>query len=240
MADGVLLLEKSKVADIRMRIFNADGTEADMCGNGARCAAYYVNRQSPVASRQFKIKIETKAGIIEAEVVKAKDNVRIKLTPPYGYKENIMLKINGRYLKVDFINTGVPHAIVFVEAVELLDVEGIGRAIRKHRKFAPCGVNVNFMEVAKEGSIKVRTYERGVEGETLACGTGSVASAIVFALSENYRQPPVTRHQQKINVETQGGEVLKVYFDRMGKRIDNVWLEGKVRMVFKGEFLAES
>lgn len=228
-ADGVLLLEKSKKADIRMRVFNADGSEAEMCGNGARSTALYWVRQSTRASaHQKKLKIETKAGIIEAQVTK--DTVKIKLTDPKEYQKKIPLVINGRPLKANFINTGVPHTIVFAQGIEQIDVLNIAREIRYHKYFSPAGTNVNFVEALKPDTIKVRTYERGVEDETLACGTGSAASAIVFSL-----QSPVPG-QNRINVITQGGETLKVYFVKNGNDISDVWLEGKAKIVCKGEF----
>src|SRR3989338_7701700 len=131
-ADGVLLLEKSKKADLRMRIFNADGSEADMCGNGARSAAlYYSCQRLAVSSRLATIKIETKAGIIEARVLK--DTVKIKLTDPREYQKKIPLVICGRKMKVNFINTGVPHTIVFAQGIEQIDVPNIGREIRYHK-----------------------------------------------------------------------------------------------------------
>ncbi len=225
-ADGLLVLEKSKTAAVRMRIFNADGSEAEMCGNGARCVASYSARGHRL---EKKISIETKAGIIESEVLG--DNVRIRLTGPKDYREDVLIEVNGRRIKADFINTGVPHAIVFVEGLEGIDATYIGRQIRSHKEFAPCGTNVNFVEVIDDSNIKVRTYERGVEDETLACGTGSVASAIILS-----QKSKVKSQKKKINVLTRGGEILKVYFDNDNGRISNVWLEGKVKTVYKGEW----
>ena len=235
-ADGLLVLEKSlpteqagKIADIRMRIFNSDGSEAEMCGNGARCVAFYSVKVSKRQSVKDKIKIETRAGVIEARV--NGDNVKIKLTDPKNIKLGIPLKINNRLLKVNFVNTGVPHTVIFVEGLDKIDVQNLGRVIRYHKRFSPQGTNVNFVEVLSNNSIKVRTYERGVEDETLACGTGSVASALITA-----RQSTRAPEHQKINVHTQGGEVLKVYFDKINNGFKNVWLEGKAMIVFKGEY----
>ena len=242
-ADGALLLEKSKKADIRMRIFNADGSEADMCGNGARSAALYYSQHRAVSPQPSALKIETKAGIIEARVLK--DTVKIKLTDPKEYQKKIPLVIHGRKLKVNFINTGVPHTIVFVQGIEQIDVTNIGREIRYHKYFSPAGTNVNFVEIVNKTAIKARTYERGVEDETLACGTGVAASAIVFALQSPAGQravvgPPIAQaivsRQQKINVLTQGGEILRVYFKKDGNEISDVWLEGRAKIVYKGEF----
>lgn len=218
-ADGVLVLEKSKVADIKMRIFNADGSEAEMCGNGARCAALF-------AARSKEISLETLAGIIKAEV--SKDTVRINLTEPKGLKLNIPINVNGRKLRVNFINTGVPHAVIFVSGIEDIDVDAIGKAVRYHKEFAPKGTNVNFVEPLGKGAIRIRTYERGVEGETLACGTGSTASALIFALINN--------ESNLIKVNTQSKEVLKVYFNKDKNKFKDIWLEGKAKIVYKGEY----
>jgi diaminopimelate epimerase len=231
-ADGLLALEKSKAADVKMRIFNVDGSEAEMCGNGARCAALWAIRSTCLAGRQalyakHKITIETKAGIIESEVIGY--NAKIKLTDPKGIKLDIPVKINNRTIKVNFIDTGVPHAVIFVEGLGKIDVAGLGKQIRFHKRFAPAGVNADFVEVLDKDSIKVRTYERGVEDETLACGTGSAASALIYAIA--YRL-----YANLINVYTQGGEVLKVYFEKINSNFVNVWLEGKVKIVYEGEY----
>jgi len=229
-ADGLLLLESSRAADIKMRIFNADGSEAEMCGNGARCVALFLVRSTEYRVQSKKIKIETKAGIIEAEV--KKDNIKIKLTDPESLKLNIPIKINNRILHVNSINTGVPHAVIFTEGLEKIDVFNLGRAIRYDKKFGSAGTNVDFVEVLKNDFIKIRTYERGVEDETLACGTGSVAAALITALCTLY----TVARTNKINVLTQSDETLKVYFDRLNNEFQNVWLEGKARIVYKGEY----
>jgi len=218
-ADGLLLLGNSKKAGVRMRIFNADGSEAEMCGNGARCAAFY-------AKTGISKGIETKAGIIHALV--SNDTVKIKLTEPKNIRLNIPLKVVGRAMKVNFLNTGVPHAVIFVQGLDKVNVSLVGRYIRYHRRFAPKGTNVNFIEVLGEDSVAIRTYERGVEDETLACGTGSTASAIIFALRGAKGNP--------IKLKTRGGETLKVYFDKSENKFSNVWLEGRVNKVYQGEY----
>ncbi len=217
-ADGVLLLEKSKIADCRMRIFNADGSEAEMCGNGARCTVLYLGKRES--------KLETKAGIIESCL--KNNNVRIKLTNPLNLRLDIPIKVSSRNLKANFIDTGVPHAVIFVEGLDEIHVSQIGSAIRYHKEFAPRGTNVDFVEPLGKDLVAIRTYERGVEDETLACGTGTVASALIFALK--------SYGGNKINVQTKSGEVLKVYFDRVNNKFRNVWLEGRARIVYKGEY----
>jgi diaminopimelate epimerase len=226
-ADGFLVLEKSKIADISMRIFNPDGSEAQMCGNGVRCIALWAKLK--IKNKKSKnLKIKTKAGIINSEV--NGDNTKIKLTNPKDIKLDIPIKINNRALKVNFINSGVPHAVIFVEGLDKIDVSGIGGKVRYHKRFAPYGTNVDFVEVLDNKSIKIRTYERGVEDETLACGTGVVASALITIRKLK------TTSQKKMYVHTKSGEILKVYFDKLDNKFKDVWLEGRARMVYKGEY----
>ncbi len=217
-ADGVLLLEKSKKADINMRIFNADGSEAQMCGNGARCAALFYGKA--------KSRISTAAGTINALVSGSK--VKIQLTEPKNIKLDIPLMVSGRKIKVNFINTGVPHAVVFVDGIDGIDLTQIGRVIRNHREFSPAGTNVDFVEVKGGNLIRVRTYERGVEDETLACGTGSTASALIFVLKSGA--------DKLVRVATQSKELLNIYFQNDNGKFSNVWLEGSARIVYKGEY----
>lgn len=233
-ADGLLLLEKSSRADVRMRIFNADGSEAQMCGNGARCCALWVNLKRK--TKNSKLKIETKAGIIDA-CVKG-DSAKIKLTDPVDLKLDIHMNVDGKDYEADYVNTGVPHAVIEVDDIEMVSVKKIGRLVRHHKIFKPSGANVDFVQVKDRDHIVVRTYERGVEDETLACGTGSVASAIIAVLNHFRRDPgqgkPDSVH--KIFVETRSKETLKVYFRFLKKKISDVWLEGKAKIVFKGEY----
>jgi len=226
-ADGLLLLEKSRVADVKMRIFNADGSEAEMCGNGARCVALYKVTMSP-CHHVTRVTLQTKAGIIESQV--HKDSVKIKLTDPRNIRLDIPIKVRGRLLHVNFVNTGVPHAVIFVNGLQNIDVAVLGREIRYHKEFAPAGTNVNFVEAMDKDSIAIRTYERGVEAETLACGTGSSAAALIFALKSNAMS-------KKVNVLTQSKKTLSVYFQRKGRNFRNVWLEGKARIVYKGVYV---
>ncbi|MDD2927322.1 MAG: diaminopimelate epimerase [Candidatus Omnitrophica bacterium] len=217
-ADGLLVLEKTPSGGVKMRIFNSDGSEAEMCGNGSRCASLWTGLKT--------LNLETRAGAIES-IVK-KDQVKIKLTDPKGLRLDIPLKINNRGLKVNFINTGVPHAVIFVSGLDKIDVQGIGRSIRYHNKFSPEGTNVDFIEVLGKDALRIRTYERGVEDETLACGTGSVAAALIFALKADV--------SNKVYVHTKSGEILKIYFNKDDSRFADVWLEGKAQAVYKGEY----
>ncbi|MDD5070687.1 MAG: diaminopimelate epimerase [Candidatus Omnitrophica bacterium] len=227
-ADGLLLIDKSISSDFKMLIFNADGSEAEMCGNGARCASLW----QKLKSKKNRFQFETKAGIIKAAI--EKDQIKIKLSDPFDLQENIKLNLLGRQVKVQYINTGVPHAIVFVDGLDLIDVETLGSSIRFHSRFAPQGTNVNFVEVLKSNTIAIRTYERGV-GETLACGTGSVASAIVTRLALDEFGHKTVKSAVKTNVVTRSKEVLKVYFDYQNTIVDNVWLQGKADLVYQGQ-----
>ena len=223
-SDGLLVIEKSKKCDFKMRIFNPDGSEAEMCGNGSRCAALYAFKNGIAPA---KMTIDTIAGSLNASV--AGDIVKVKLTDPKEIKWNMCLDIGKCPYKVNFVNTGVPHTIHFVEDLDKVDVKNLGSHIRNHGEFAPNGTNANFVKIVDKKSIKVRTYERGVEDETLACGKGAVASAIISAEAEKMESP--------VTVETRGGEKLKVYFEMSGGEFKNVYLEGKARLIYEGKMI---
>lgn len=225
-ADGVLLFEDSKKADFKMRIINSDGSEAEACGNGFRCIARFANEKLQYPSR---FKFESISGLIEAQIQGKR--VRVRLVTPKDFRERAEIDVLGHRLHYSFINTGVPHAVIFVEGLAKIEVEDLGRAIRYHTRFKPKGTNVNFVEVKSPAEIGVRTYERGVEKETLACGTGSTASAIVSTLL-GYTKPPV-------RVKTSGGEMLTIDFAKSGNKITNVTLEGEANFVFEGNLLYE-
>ncbi len=229
-ADGLLLIEESSKADFKMRVFNPDGGEVEMCGNGARCVALYesiVNSQkSIVKSAGFKVKIETKAGILEAEVVSS-NRVRLRMGDPTNTRLNLRLSVNNREYEVHSINTGVPHVVLFVPALEKAEVKELGKRIRYHQEFAPEGTNVNFIKVRDENSIDIRTYERGVEDETLACGTGACASAIISYLLGKTKSPA--------RMYTKSGSILTVYFDSSHSKISNLYLEGDAAVIYEGE-----
>ena len=220
-ADGLILLEKSKKADLKMRIFNSDGSEAEMCGNGVRCLAKFSADQKITGP---KLSIETLAGIIYAEV--REGVVRAKMMNPKDFKPKFQVGVNGHSEELNFINTGVPHAVKFVRSVAECDVAGLGRTIRHHKHFAPRGTNVNFVALKTGNAIDIRTYERGVEDETLACGTGSTAGALVAAAVKNLKSP--------VRVYTRGGEILKIYFSKDKTGFREVYLEGRIEKKFEG------
>jgi diaminopimelate epimerase len=221
-ADGILLLERaSDDTDFRMRYFNADGGEAEMCGNGARCFARFANK---VAGKKGKISFETPAGVIAAELTG--DLVSLQMTKPTDLRLNIKLPVAGKTLAVHFINSGVPHVVIPVLRIDEVDARREGAAIRHHEMFSPKGANVNFIEKRGPNRIAVRTYERGVEDETLACGTGVVASALIFAATENLNGP--------IDVLARGGDQLRVGFEKIDEQFRNVTLTGPAEFVFEG------
>ena len=197
-ADGFLVLENSESADFKMRIFNPDGSEVTMCGNGIRCSALYAYEKKWCKA---SMKIETKAGTLEAEVKKGL--IRIKMTPPQNVKLDQNIGAGKTIMNVHTLDTGVPHAVHFVKDIENYPVKKMGSKIRYHKLFEPEGTNADFVEPSNDNStILVRTYERGVEDETLACGTGVVASAIISHLVNGTREPVkvVTKSKEILNV----------------------------------------
>ena len=221
--DGILVIEPSKKADFRMRIINSDGSEAEMCGNGARCVALFA-KENKIAGKMMTF--ETLAGIIEAEV--CDDIVKLKMSDPSDLRREVRVLIENEDYVAHFVNTGVPHTVIYVEDLDSWDVKRLGREIRHHKTFAPKGTNVDFVEVMDGNVLRVRTYERGVENETLACGTGVTASAIISAAVKNFKSPVVCL--------TKGGDKLKVYFKKSGDDFTDVYLEGGAQEVFSGKY----
>ena len=221
-ADGILLLEKgSNGADFRMRYYNRDGGEAEMCGNGARCFARFAKK---VAGAPERISFQTPAGLIGARL--HGDLVTLNMSDPTDLRLNLRLQIDGEDAVVHYINSGVPHVVVPVARLDVVHVFTQGAAIRRHKKFSPQGANVNFIEKRGAQRILVRTYERGVEDETLACGTGVVASALIFAVTEKVDGP--------VSVTVRSGSELSVDFKRAGNQFRNVTLTGPAEFAFEG------
>ncbi|PKN10443.1 MAG: diaminopimelate epimerase [Deltaproteobacteria bacterium HGW-Deltaproteobacteria-7] len=226
-ADGLFLIEPSASVDFKWRFFNSDGSMGEMCGNGARCVARWAYQNGVTGA---KLSFETLAGIIDAEV--SDDTVKVRLTDPSLLQQNVSLFLQGGPCGLDHIDTGVPHAVCFVESVEASDVVATGRQIRRHDYFQPKGTNANFAEVSDPHQMKVRTYERGVEDETLACGTGVVASVLAAAGRSLVESP--------VDVTVQSGEILRVYFSRRDGRFEEIYLEGKVKIVYQGMLFEEA
>ena len=226
-ADGLMFIEPSERADFKWRFFNADGSEGEMCGNGGRCAARFA-RELGIATDS--VSFETIAGLIDATMNDSR--VKLRMTQPFDYRPGIRLDINGRGVVVDHMNTGVPHAVEFMDDVETVEIVADGRAIRTHGEFAPAGANANFARVSGDSSLTLRTYERGVENETLACGTGAVATAVLAATRGLVTAP--------VDVQVRSGEILKIYFEGVGAEVRDVYMEGETRLVYQGEMTEEA
>lgn len=227
-ADGLILIEPSmNRVDFRWRFFNADGTLAEMCGNGARCAARfaYLNRIAGA-----KMAFETEAGVIRAEI--DGEGALLEMPEPKAIQRNISITAGKKSLTGCSLNTGVPHLVLQVDDIEGVDVEGLGREIRFHKMFSPAGTNVNFIGVGADRTLINRTYERGVEAETLACGTGSLAAAIVMALEAGWESP--------IKVKTRSGRWLTFHFRQENDRFFDILMEGDARLIYTGELTADA
>jgi diaminopimelate epimerase len=227
-ADGLLAVEPAQGAgDFRFRYYNADGGEAEMCGNGARCYGRFATHlgETPLE----RVTFETMAGLLTAEMVE--ENVRIAMSEPKDLRLNTGAEVPGLAVPLHFLNTGVPHAVAFLPspaALDGFDVFNNCRAIRHHQAFAPAGTNANFAAVLEPGHIAIRTYERGVEDETLACGTGMVACALVHHLLTGAPSP--------VKVDVEGGDTLEIGFETTGPAsFRNVTLTGPADFVFEGE-----
>ncbi len=228
-ADGLIFIEESTNAGFRWNFYNADGSVAEMCGNGSRCAARFAYRHE-IAGK--KMTIETLAGIVEAEICEEDDVVRVKMPPPFDFRLEISLEIGDEERAVAYVNTGVPHVVVFVTEDDV-PVKTWGRRVRFDELFEPKGANANFVKILDDGKLKVRTYERGVEGETMACGTGAVASALIASIQKGIDSP--------VEVVTSGGDTLTILFDlHDGPVAENVYLQGPTRLICTGNLTAEA
>ena len=221
-ADGFILIEPSDKADFKWRFFNSDGSKAEMCGNGARCVSRfaYVNG---IAGENLSF--ETEAGVVSGQV--KDDRVKVKMPDPVELRLDYSIDLKNGPVTVCSVNTGVPHVVVMNETVEDINVFELGREIRFHEAFTPAGANVNFICQQKEGHLAIRTYERGVENETLACGTGSIAAALIISCKAQWQSP--------INLVTSSGESLTIYFKKDGSIFSDIFLEGDARIIYSGQ-----
>ncbi|HTD86971.1 MAG TPA: diaminopimelate epimerase [Candidatus Binatia bacterium] len=222
-ADGLFLLipSTSARADWAWEFYNSDGSVADMCGNGARCFARFIQK---VTGANGKTSFETGAGVITATF--QGERVTVNLTRPKDLALSQKVGVGGNAMMIHSLNTGVPHAVIFVPDADKAMVQQLGAEIRYHPHFAPKGTNVNFAQVLEPNHIRVRTYERGVEGETLACGTGVSASALVASRVHGFKPP--------VKVTVQGGDVLEVSFKEQNGEFSDVQLTGPAEFVYEG------
>jgi len=232
--DGLILIERSRKAHFRWRLFNADGSEAEFSGNGARCAARFAYLKKIAPKR---MQFETLAGLIEAEMVAAApggkpEAVKVRFPDPKGLRLNLNVAVNGVTRQAHFLDTGVPHCVYLVDDPDQVDLVGVGRPTRYHDLFKPAGTNVNFIKVLDPHRIRIRTYERGVEDETLACGTGSIASALLASL--------VAKVESPVTLVPQSGLELIVHFAARGESFTNVYLQGDARAVYEGRILPDA
>jgi diaminopimelate epimerase len=220
-ADGLIVIVPSRTVDFKWRFFNADGSEAEMCGNGSRCAARFAYIKKIAKS---SLAFETLAGIIHARV--KKDTVKVQLTDATGFRMNIAVPLDSGLRMGHFLNTGVPHLVYLSKDLDREDVERTGRTTRYHELFRPAGTNVNFIQIQGRHRIRIRTYERGVEGETLACGTGSVAAALVAGALGAVVSP--------VEVLPRSNEKLIVSFTRTPGGFADIHLEGEAQVICEG------
>ena len=221
-ADGLILIEPSDKADFRWRFYNSDGSRAEMCGNGARCAARFAYVNGITGENMT---FETDAGIVSGQV--NADRAKVKMPDPTDLRLDYSIELARGALPVSSINTGVPHVVIMQDGIEEIDVFGLGREIRNHEAFAPAGTNVNFICQQGAGRLAIRTYERGVEDETLACGTGSIASALVASVKLNWTSP--------IHLVTRSQESLTIHFAEDNGNFSNVYLEGDARIIYTAQ-----
>jgi diaminopimelate epimerase len=226
-ADGVIFVQNSDRCDFSWRFFNADGGEAEMCGNGARCAARFACLTG-IAGPEMSF--ETQAGPVRAEV-KGRA-VKVLLPRSFRVDLDVEMPVGEVWKTADFVNTGVPHTVMRVDDLAHCPVVELGRMIRNHSLFAPAGTNADFITVTGSDALEIRTYERGVEDETLACGTGAVAAALVSAVRGLVGSP--------VRVRTRGGEELLVHFEERGGAFERVWLEGGTSIVYRARLDPEA
>jgi len=226
-ADGVIFVNESDRYDFAWQYYNADGGEAEMCGNGGRCVSRFACLKG-IAGPEMTF--ETLAGPISATVNGRM--VKVLMPRPTDLSLDIDMEPRPGWLSADFINTGVPHVVVQVGDLSAHPVVEQGRAVRYHERFAPEGTNANFIRITGPDSLEIRTYERGVEDETLACGTGSIAAALV-ACARNLVESPT-------KVKTRSGEILTISFEKNGETIEKVWMEGNTTIVYQGTLHEEA
>jgi diaminopimelate epimerase len=228
-ADGLILIEGSNRATLRMRYFNADGSLGEFCGNGTRCAARFAFL-NVIAGKQMTI--ETDAGIVAATIGEG-GMVTISLPAPKAFQAQRPLALGERIVNGSSIVVGVPHYVIFLkDDLWSQDIAPLGRAIRRHPELQPHGSNVNFVVVRDQHAIEVRTYERGVEAETLSCGSGVVATAVTSALFGRVSSP--------VSVLTRSGISYEVSFELADGDATSVRLKGDARLIYRATITPET
>ncbi len=229
-SDGVLIIETPDAGDtahVRMRYHNADGGEADMCGNGLRCFTRLAHHLG-AAPRQMTVR--TAAGLHQTEIIDD-EQVRATITDPDPIRHDVAMELDGTVHRATLAHPGVPHVAIDVTddpiPLDAMDVHTLGRALRHHEVVMPDGANINFFRRDPSGTLHMRTYERGVEAETLACGTGAVTCVVAAALAAPLTSP--------IDVITRSGLTLGIHFRRAGERFTDIRLEGPAVILFEGE-----
>lgn len=221
-SDGIILIQPSDTADFRMRFYNPDGNEVEMCGNGAR----FVSRLAhELGVAPESMRFDTVAGVIKAEVLD-ETTVRLTMTEPEDLQLNAELPLQNQTLPYHFVNSGVPHVVIEMDDLDNVDIQSLGAAVRYADTFQPDGTNVNFIEITGPDSLKVRTYERGVEGETLACGTGMVACGLIAGSLGKVSTP--------VKITCASGDVLEVNYRPTDEDMEDVTLTGPAVHVFQG------
>ena len=226
-ADGVVFVIKSRQYDFGWRYLNADGGEAEMCGNGARCVSRFAFLKGISGP---KMTFETLTGPVSSEVNGR--IVKVLMPDPSKVSLDLDLQFQQGWKRIDFVNTGVPHVVIGVDNLADHPVKEQGRAVRYNSHFSPEGTNADFMELAGPDQLAMRTYERGVEDETLACGTGAMACALVASVRGMVNSP--------VKVKTLGGEELTIHFNKRGAFFDHVWLEGNTSIVYQAQLNPEA
>lgn len=225
-ADGLILVQNSERASIRVRYFNPDGSEFDTCGNGGRCAVRFAYLSGICDS---KITVETNIGILEAEVVG--DSVKLRFVGPGEVRLNQKLTVDGTEISGDYVKLGDPHFVVSPREFPTTSIVPLARKIRNHETFAPAGANVHFIHIVSRQKLRIRTYEKGVEDETLACGSGCISASITTFLQKQ-TDPPIT-------FEPYSGIPVKVHF-QTGRDFQDLYLEGDARLIYRGELSSEA
>lgn len=222
-ADGVILVENcpSGEADWAWDFYNSDGSTGEMCGNGARCFARFLQKLTGAGDQ---VSFKTMAGVIRARF--HGDRVTVNLTEPKDLRLNETVSLRSGPIILHSVNTGVPHAVLYVSDADKAMINEIGPEVRRHPHFGPRGTNVNFVQILGPNHIRVRTFERGVEGETLACGTGVTASALISSRVHGFSSP--------VRVQVQGGDQLEIGFSTDAAAFKDVTLNGPAEFVFEG------